>query len=85
MAAASVNHERLAHCVDRVFSLPADERGGWAQARVQRARKESTRLFEAGRVNIADRRLDAIRFVSGYRSKDRAYRLALPCAEAEKN
>jgi hypothetical protein len=53
MATVSVNHERLAHYVDRVFPMPADERDERAQARVSRSRAEAARLFEAGRGNDA--------------------------------
>ena len=51
MAAVSVSHERLAHYVDRVFQMPADEHDERARARVLLARVESARLFEAGRGN----------------------------------
>jgi phage/plasmid-like protein (TIGR03299 family) len=53
MAEVTVNHERLAHYVDRVFPLPADKSDEPAIARVQRARNESARLFDSGRGNTA--------------------------------
>jgi hypothetical protein len=51
LAQVPVTHERLAHYVDRVFPLPADKDDEPAQARVQRARSESARLFDQGRGN----------------------------------
>lgn len=53
MVEVNVNHERLAHYVDRVFPLPADKSDGRTVARVQNARNESARLFDSGRGNIA--------------------------------
>lgn len=53
MVEVNVNHERLAHYVDRVFPLPADRSDGHAVARVQNARNESARLFDSSRGNTA--------------------------------
>lgn len=53
MAEVSVNHERLAHYVDRVFPLPADKEDARAVERVNRARLQSARLFDEGEGNTA--------------------------------
>ena len=55
MAKVNVSHERLAHFVDRVFPLPADENDERARARAQHARTESARLFDEGRGNREQR------------------------------
>lgn len=53
MVDVNVNHERLAHYVDRVFPLPADKSDERAIVRVELSRNETARLFDEGRGNNA--------------------------------